>query len=116
MLLTVKQRLLIGNVLPEEADFITLKVVKELQDVLSFSEEETNRLEIRREGDMYLWKEGEGDIPVEIHVGDAAKAVITGTLRGLSANGQLRMEFLPLYEHFVEGEEWPSKDGKLHAV
>ncbi len=105
MLLNVKQRLLLLNILPDEGTYDTLKIVRDQQNLLSFTEEELKRLKIRREGDMYQWDEA-ADEPVDISMGEMASNMIKMALRRLDSEGQLKVEFLPLYEHFVEGEEW----------
>ncbi len=109
MLLNVKQRLLLLNILPDEGNYDTLKIVRDQQALLSFTEEEHTRLKIRRQDGMYVWDEGV-DEPVDITIGEVAFNMIKRALRQLDTEGKLQVEFLPLYEHFVEGEEWlPSK-------
>ncbi len=105
MLLNVKQRLLLLNILPDEANYITLKIIREQQDRLSFSDEELQRLKVRRVEDGYTWDESL-DEPVGIEVNESARGIIKLALRQLDQQGQLKVEFLPLYEHFIEGEEW----------
>lgn len=109
MLLNVKQRLLLMNILPGESDYITLKVIREQQDRLGFSDEELIRLKVERDGDMYRWDEA-ADEPVDIEIGESARGVIKMALRRLDQEGRLKAEFLPLYEHFIEGEDWPPKE------
>ncbi len=109
MLLNVKQRLLLLNILPDESDYITLKVIRKQQDLLSFSDEELQRLKVKREGDLYTWDE-KVDEPVEIEISESARGVIKMAFRRLDSDGQLKAEFLPLYEHFMEGEDWPPKE------
>ncbi|KKN23993.1 hypothetical protein LCGC14_0899310 [marine sediment metagenome] len=109
MLLNVKQRLLLLNILPGESNYITLKVIREQQERLSFSEEELKRLKVKREGDRYIWDETI-DVPVDIEIGESARGVIKLAFRELDQQGQLKVEFLPLYEHFMEGEDWPPSE------
>lgn len=108
MLLKVKDRLLLLNTLPGESDYITLKVIREVQDNLSFSDDELTRLKVTKTEDMYTWDE-EIDEFVDVEIGESARGLIKQELRKLNEQGQLKMEFLPLYEHFWEGEEWPPK-------
>ena len=109
MLLNVKQRLLLLNILPSESNYITLKVIREQQERLSFSEEELKRLKVKRDGDRYIWDESV-DEPVDIEIGESARGIIKLAFRELDQQGQLKVEFLPLYEHFMEGEDWPPKE------
>ncbi len=109
MLLNVKQRLLLMNVLPGEGNYDTLKIVRDQQALLGFSEEEHKNLKMQRKDGLIVWDEG-AEVSVDIRIGEVAATIIKRTLRQLSEEGQLQMEFLPLYEHFVEGEEWlPNK-------
>ncbi len=105
MLLSVKQRLLLMNILPDNGNYDTLKIVRKQQEHLGISDEEHTRLKIKREGDLIKWDESK-DEPVEIEIGEVAGHIIKRELIRLDSDGQLQMEFLPLYEHFVEGEEW----------
>lgn len=105
MLLDIKHRLLLLDILPKEGNYVTLKVVRDQQGLLSFTEEELKHLKITREGDMYNWKE-EDDFSVDIPIGEMAASIIKGALMKLDAEGQLKMEFLPFHEHFVSGEKW----------
>lgn len=109
MLLNVKQRLLLLNIIPDEGSYDTLKIVRDQQNLLSFNEEELKRLKIVREGEMYQWDET-ADEPVDISIGEMSFNVIKMALRRLNEEGKLQMEFLPLYEHFVEGEDWPPQE------
>ncbi|KKL27872.1 hypothetical protein LCGC14_2380770, partial [marine sediment metagenome] len=63
-------------------------------------------LKVKRVGDIIQWDESQ-DAPVEIEIGEVAGHIIKRELTRLDSEGQLQMEFLPLYEHFVEGEDWP---------
>ena len=105
MLLNVKQRLLLLNILPSESNYIELKVIREQQERLSFSDEELQRLKVKRQGDIYTWDESL-DEPVEIEINESARGIIKIAFRQLDQQGQLKVEFLPLYEHFIEGEDW----------
>ncbi len=105
MLLTIKYRLLLMNILPDNGNYDTLKIVRKQQELLGISEEEHKRLNVRREGDLIQWDESQ-DEPVEIEIGEVAGHIIKRELTRLDSEGQLQMEFLPLYEYFVDGTDW----------
>ncbi|KKK57777.1 hypothetical protein LCGC14_3051050 [marine sediment metagenome] len=105
MLLTIKYRLLLMNILPDNGNHDTLRIIRKQQESLGISEEEHKRLKVRREGSIIRWDESQ-DAPVEIEIGEVAGHIIKRELTRLDSDGQLQMEFLPLYEHFVEGEDW----------
>jgi len=103
MLLKVGDRLLILDVLPRVGSFETLKIVRDLQSALSFSEEEHKDLDITSKDGMVQWRE-ERDIPVDIPIGEVATKVIVDRLKEMDSRKQLKIEALQLYERFVLGE------------
>ena len=105
MLLTIKHRLLLLNILPSNGNYDTLLIIREQQDLLGITGEEHERLGVKRVGDMVVWDESK-DVPVEIEITKIAGHIIKRELTRLNDDGRLQMEFLPLYEHFVGGEEW----------
>ncbi len=127
MKLRISDRLLILNLIPKEGTIDTLRIVRDLQIALSFSEEEHKATHLRLEGDMFVWGDPEVedkeaaakavDIHKDIEIGERAFDVIKGTLGMASSNGLLKIEYLPLYEHFCEGKEWsPSPDGQTEST
>jgi len=103
MLLKVGDRLLLLNILPIIGSVDTLKIVRDLQAALSFSEEEHKAFDITRDGNEIRWNE-KADIPVEIPIGEIATKVIIDRLKEMDKRKQLKIEALHLYERFVEGE------------
>lgn len=103
MKLKVFERLLLQNILPAEGDILTLRIVRDLRDALSFSEEETAALDIKQEpGTTHVKWVAEADIPTEIEVGPVAHGLIRDRLIALNNDKKLTLEHLPLYERFVE--------------
>ena len=99
MELSVLDRLVLLNVIPREGDITTLKIVRKLNDELSFSEEEHKQLLFRNEGDSLHWNEIP---PKEIEIGEKATDVIVEAFKKLNKQGKLHMDYLDLYERFVE--------------
>ena len=54
--------------------------------------------------------QGGADVPVEIEIGPAAKAIIANQLKKASATKSLSLQQLDLYEKFVEEEETPPSE------
>lgn len=114
MELKIEQRLLILNVLPGAGNITTLRIVRELQDNLSFTEKELKVNFLRQEGSQLVWgdpeKEGrdlaEVDQPKEVPIGEKAFDVIKESLSKVEQAGKLEARYVPFYEHFVEGKEW----------
>jgi len=111
MELRVAERLMLMNLLaPIEGDITALRLVRSLQGQLGFNEEETTALAFQQETPGRIaWKQ-EADVPVEIEIGPAAKAIISNQLRKASATKSLSLQQLDLYEKFVEEEETPPSE------
>jgi hypothetical protein len=102
MVLTVFDRLILLNILQIEGDITTLRILRELKEALSFSEEEHKVLEFRQEVDKMVWK-SDADVNKDFTIGDVAKDIIKKRLQELSDKKKLREEHIPLFEKFVEG-------------
>jgi len=74
----VAERIALLNVLPPIGSAATLRIIRELQGELSFTEDELKHFGIK---------------------------IIIDTLKKLDLQGQLHVTMLPLYERFVEGKE-----------
>lgn len=100
MELGVGDRLVLLSVLPREGDLTTVRVVHELKQALSFSEEEHAALEIRQEGDGVVWKET--DKTEEIPIGARAHVLIADALKTLDKEKKLTTEHLDIWGKFSE--------------
>ena len=102
MKLDVRERLVLLSVLPQEGNFITLKVVRKLREGLSFSEEELKQ---------YNFVQGEGTVTwddkveqsKEIEIGEKAMDIIKEALKKLNEDKKLKDEHFSIYEKFIEG-------------
>jgi len=101
MELTVKERLVLLNLLPNEGNFLTLKLMRKLREALSFDEEELKRLNVVQNGDRVSW-DITVDIRKDIAVGDVMTDVIVKDLKGKDKDGKLTEDHITLYEKFVE--------------
>lgn len=103
MLLSVLDRLILLNVLPTEGDLTTIKIVGDLRNSLSFSEDEHEVLQFNEEGEQLHWEEGVSD--KDITLGTKAHMLVAGVLEQLSTDKKLTADHLPIYEKFVEDSE-----------
>ena len=101
MELTVKERLVLLNLLPNEGNFLTLRLMRKLREALSFDEEELKRLNVVQNGDRVSW-DITVDIRKDIAVGDVMTDVIVKDLKGKDKDGKLTEDHITLYEKFVE--------------
>lgn len=57
MLLSVLERMLLDQVLPREGSIINLKLLREVREGLSFTEEENKLLNIKQDGEQVRWND-----------------------------------------------------------
>jgi acetamidase/formamidase len=128
MKLSVYERLILLNILPIEGDIITIRIMRQLRETLSFTEEEYRDLqfknihicpecETKAEGPgeclkcqsrlvftgEIKWAE-EADRPKEFTFGDVSSRIISERLQELSQQKKLKESHINLYEKFVEGK------------
>ena len=101
MRLMVLERLVLLSILPKEGSFLTLKIVRELREALSFTEAEHQFLKFQQTDDQIRW-DSEADQPVEIEMGTAAMGIIAAALKSLDEEKKLTEDHFELYEKFVE--------------
>jgi len=101
MELTVLERLLIQNLLPEKGSYTNLKLMRVAREALSFDEAENKALQFNQEGEMLNWKEGV--VPEkDIKIGEIVTEMIKKALKDLNDKEELKPEQFSLYEKFVE--------------
>jgi len=98
--LSVKDRLVLLNILPEQSSLATIRIVRELREELSFSEEEHAATNMRNVDDgRLMWDEGR--VPDKaIEVGPKAAGVIRDALAKLDKSDELTMDHLDLCDEF----------------
>lgn len=101
MKLSVNARLILLGIIPQQGDFTTLKIIRDMRSELSFSEEDHKKLKFRQEETMVYWEEGLED--KEINFGKKATSIIVDAFKKLDNQKKLRIEHMGLYEKFVEG-------------
>lgn len=105
MELGVKQRIvLLGTLTGVTGNITELRILRELREALSFSEEEHAALGLIVNDGQMNWNT-EGDQPKEIEVGDVARKVIVTQLKMLSDQGELADDHLDIIDLFPEVED-----------
>ena len=105
MKLTVLERIVLMGILPKESDFTTLKLVRELQNKLSFTEKEHKLLQFQNapNGNMTWNQDGNRIVgEVKIDIGDKMKSVIVDILQKLDKDKKITNDLYSLYEKFIE--------------
>jgi len=114
MRLLVNERLSLLGILPREGDYTTLKIIRDLQESLSFTEEEHKRLNFKQvenpetKSMLVSWDMPE-DVELlyaEIPIGKKAETIIHDLLEKMNTEKRLTEQFFSLYEKFCteEGE------------
>ena len=102
MELTVRERLIISSILPQEGDTLTLRILRKLQENLSFSEEEIKLYKFESlEGERVRW-DNTVEQEREIEIGEKATDIIVLALSKLNEQKKLKMEHLDIYDRFIE--------------
>lgn len=104
MELTIKERFTILGVLPREGNFLTLRIIRDLQKDLSFTEAEIEEFEIKSvDSEHVVWNLAK-EKPVDIKIGEKAKSIIAEQFENMNKSKQLTIDHIDLYAKFV-GEE-----------
>jgi hypothetical protein len=105
MLLTVKERILLLQVLPKEGDFLTQKIVRDLRSKAGLSEEDWKTYNIRTMPDGRVEWDATKDKGTEIPVGDKAKEIICDALKDLDKQKKVTDDFMPMFDKFLPNYE-----------
>ena len=111
MELSVMERLLALQLpLPRQGDLTTLRIVRQLQDDLSFSEEEHERLKFVHDGNTTRWN-SKADEGRDIEIGPKARELLLEGLESLDKVQQLTLEHLSLIDKLgYEGQDGAEDD------
>ncbi len=104
MKLTVLERLMLLQVLPQEGDLTTLRIVRALRQDLSFSEKEHKALKFVQTADRLTWDQ-KANVVKDVPMGLKATNLIVGALTTLSEQKKLTEQHLTLCEKFVGAEK-----------
>lgn len=98
--LSVMDRMVLLNILPERGNLTTIRIVRELREELSFSESEHETMNLRQLDDgRVMWDEGK--VPDKgLDIGPQAANVIRDTLEKLDKDDDLTADHLGLCDEF----------------
>jgi alpha-tubulin suppressor-like RCC1 family protein len=104
MELTIKERIIILGLLPRETNFSTLKVVRDVENEIGFSETDLKTFEIVTEGDSIKWNAAleAAMSPKDCKMGDRAYEIIKQAIKKLDDSNMLTKDHFSLYEKFVQ--------------
>lgn len=99
MELTVLERLMLLNVLPKEADFLSLKTLRSLREALSEAlAADVDAKNLTRENDQFHWKT---EVVKEIEITPRARQIIYDRLKELDKQKKLTDNHFSLCEKFL---------------
>lgn len=102
MRLTVLERITLLQALPAEGNLVTLRIVRELREALSFREEEMAELGMTVEQDKVVWDSAlELSAGKDIAIGEKATDLCVESLKQLDRAGKLKAQHLTLCEKFL---------------
>ena len=98
--LDTKARIMLLNVLPLEADVVTVRILKDMKAELGLSEEEIKQIGIRQiDNGGLVWDQAK-DIAKEIVIGPAGRGIIKSTLEKLDREKKITEDHLLLWDMF----------------
>lgn len=101
--LNVLERLSVLQILPQESDFATLKIVRGLQEQVGLAEEEYKEYEIKLENGSYSWNE-KGRVEKEFELGEVSANIIKDQLKEINKAKKVTGRIMTLYEKFMINE------------
>jgi len=110
MKLSIKERLILLNILPAQETYANLRIVQELKNELGFSEQDYAYLELVEDNGDVSWNP-DRKVEKDIRIGIAAFEVIKKAFRKLDLDKTLTLDMLPAYERFTEDD--PSVDTEV---
>lgn len=105
VVLGVRERVVLLNLLGGyRGSVVKLKIVRDLQNEVGFTDEEHQRLQFdeSEDGGRVQWRDGIE--PREFEIGPSAREVVVEILDDLSDRGEMSLAHLPLYERLVDEE------------
>jgi hypothetical protein len=86
-------RLILLQLLPQQGDLTTLRLVRDLQGVLSFSEEEHAALGFVQSEERVTWN-SEAEVVKDVHLGARMQVLLLDKLKELDKNEELKLDLL----------------------
>jgi hypothetical protein len=103
MELTVKERIVLLNIVPKEGDFKTLKQIRKFREELGFSDDENLILNFQpgAEGTITWTEPEDGPHKKEFKIGDTIMELVVDALVQADKGKKLNNDTFELYEKFV---------------
>lgn len=106
MKLNVSERMGLLQVLPQQHNFATMKVLLKLRDAIGLDEAEVTEAKVRQEGDQLKW-DSTADFDKDVEIGETSRGIIVEALQQADVQKALTPLTVGLYERFVTNPEDP---------
>jgi hypothetical protein len=100
MKLSIKQRLILINLLPKKGDFVLLTVKQDLYDKIKISQEDIKLAEIKSTEKGLSWNT-EKDFEIEIEISELEHEMVKTILKKLDEEKELTDDTVDLYKLFI---------------
>ena len=97
MELSIKDRIVLLNILPKEGNLTTIRQLRELREALSFSDDEAASLEMHEDEGRIFWN---GEVTKDVTIGARMMTLIADEFDALDKGGRFKDEMLDTYEKF----------------
>ena len=101
MKLNIGERLLCLELMPKEGNYITLKLVKQVIDELTFDETEIKSAKIHQSEDGRITWDQKHDPNKDVTINDIVVDMIHKSLIERDKNSKLTSQYMTLYDKFV---------------
>jgi hypothetical protein len=98
--LSVAERLVLLPVLPEQGNLLTIRIVREMREDLSFTEEEMKSLAIRENKGQVVWNV-DGEARTDFVFKAQAKKIVLDALKDKDEKGEVTATMISLFDKFV---------------
>ncbi len=103
MLFSIKERLALVGILPEHGNAVTLRLLREFQNELSFTDKEREEVALMYDDGNFKWDDAKAKAK-EIEAGEVVVDLIVTVLKQRDSQGHLHMAHLDLFNRFVPAE------------
>jgi len=97
--LSIGERLIILQLLPQEGNYATLKLIRDLGNKIGISADEHTEFELTQVGDKISWNEkGKEEKPIDLKIKEIE--IITAALEKLDSEKKLEFRHFSIFEKF----------------
>ena len=100
---SVRDRIILTNLLPKEGNIVDLRIIRNLTDELGFDEHDLANFGMAQNETGVTWDPSK-EQPKRVAIGPRAGAIIRERLEALNRANKLTADHLPLWERFVEAD------------